>query len=51
MNMCVDCLKALRHLIVAHRNYCSECAEIEKESDFNQYLEEGDDGSNEDRFE
>lgn len=51
INMCVDCLKALRHLIIAHRNFCVECLKIEKEHDFDQYLKEGDDGSNEDRFE
>jgi hypothetical protein len=49
--ICEDCLKALRHVLIGHRNYCTECKEkpIEKESEFNQYLSEGDDPSNESR--
>jgi hypothetical protein len=47
--ICEDCMKALRHIVIGHRNYCVECEKIEKESEFDQYLKEGDDPSNESR--
>lgn len=46
--ICPNCLLAIRHLVIAHRNTCTECEPIKLESEVDQYLAEGDDGSNED---
>jgi len=47
--ICPECLTALRHIIHAHRNICTECEPIKpEEENVNQYLKEGDDPSNED---